>query len=77
MVSGYAAMNPLNALTFATRRAWDEWISVVILSALWLPAQVLIIPGPPATAMLFAMARQTHDGVYWGAADAWAANRKC
>ena len=66
-------MNPLNALTFALRRTWDEWISAIILSALWLPAQVLVIPGPPATAMLFAMARQTHDGVYWGAVDAWAA----
>ena len=44
-----------------------------MLSAVWLAAQVLIIPGPPATAALFAMARRTYDGVYWNAGDVWSA----
>ncbi|HRO89262.1 MAG TPA: hypothetical protein PK205_14895 [Promineifilum sp.] len=64
-------MSPLSILTHATRRCWDEWISVVLASALWLMAQALIITGPPATAALFAAARNTDDGVYWGAADLW------
>ncbi len=68
-------MSPLAILAAATRRTWDEWLSVIILSALWLPAQVLVIPGPPATAVLFALARATYDGTYWNAADAWAAFR--
>lgn len=68
-------MNPIAILTQALRRSWDEWISVILLSTVWLAAQVLVIPGPPATAMLFAMARRTHEGVYWSAADAWSAFR--
>lgn len=63
-------------LVAAARRVWDEYLSVLLLSAAWLLAQVLIVPGPPATAMLFAMARATYDGTYWGAADAWAAFRR-
>ncbi len=66
-------MNPLAIISFATRRWWDEWMSVVLLSAAWLAAQVLIITGPPATAVLFAMARHTYDGVYWSSADVWKA----
>jgi uncharacterized membrane protein YesL len=66
-------MKPFAILAFALRRWWDEWISVILISALWLFAQVLIIPGPPATATLFAMARRTYDGEYWNAGDAWRA----
>ena len=68
-------MNPFAILAAATRRAWDEYMSVLVISAAWLLAQVLIIPGPPATAALFAMAHATHDGVFWSATDAWAAFR--
>ena len=64
-------MKPFAILTFATRRTWDEWISVILISALWLAAQVLIVPGPPATAVLFAMARNTYDGIYWNAGNVW------
>jgi len=68
-------MNTFAVLAAAFRRTWEEWLSVMVLSALWLLAQALVVPGPPATATLFAMARATHDGDYWGAADAWAAFR--
>lgn len=66
-------MNSFAILRHATRRAWDEWISVILISAMWLLAQVLVLPGPPATATLFAMARRTYTGEYWTAADAWTA----
>lgn len=64
-------MNPLAILAFALRRTWDEWISVILVSALWLMAQVLIITGPPATATLYASARNTYDGLYWNAGHVW------
>ena len=64
-------MSPLQILTAATRRSWDEYMSVLLLSAAWLLAQVLVIPGPPATAALFAMARNTYDGIYWNAGNVW------
>ncbi len=66
-------MKPFAILTFATRRTWDEWISVILISTLWLVAQVLILPGPPATAALFAMARHTYEGVFWNAGNVWSA----
>jgi uncharacterized membrane protein YesL len=66
-------MNPVAILAFALRRWWDEFISVLLISALWLLAQITIIAGPPATATLFAMARRTYDGEYWSAKDAWSA----
>ncbi len=69
-------MNPLAILAAATRRFWDEYLSTLVLSSVWLLAQVLVLPGPPATAALFAMARATYDGEYWSAADAWAAFRR-
>lgn len=64
-------MKPLAILTFALRRTWDEWISVILISAMWLMAQVLIVTGPPATATLFASARNTYDGVYWNIGNVW------
>ncbi|MFO7664095.1 MAG: hypothetical protein R6X18_16080 [Chloroflexota bacterium] len=66
-------MNPFSVLAFALHRAWEEYISVLLISVFWLAAQILIIPGPPATAVLFAMARQTHDRQFWNAGDVWAA----
>jgi uncharacterized membrane protein YesL len=66
-------MSPISILAFALQRAWEEYISVLLISVFWLAAQILIIPGPPATAVLFAMARQTHDRLFWGAGDVWTA----
>lgn len=64
-------MNPLSIIAYALRRWWDEYVSVLLISVSWLLAQVLIIPGPPATATLFAMARRTFDGEYWNASEVW------
>jgi len=69
-------MSSASILATATRRFWDEYLSALVISSLWLLAQVLILPGPPATAALFAMSRATYDGTYWGAPDAWAAFRE-
>ena len=69
-------MNPFAIFAHALRRTWDEWISAILISCLWLLAQLLIVTGPPATATVFAMARRTYDGEYWTAADAWAAFRE-
>ncbi len=71
MAADSISMNPVVILASATRRCWEEYVSVIILSALWFLAQVLIIPGPPMTAALCAMARSTTTNEYWGAADVW------
>lgn len=58
-------INPFSILIHATRQAWQNYYHTLLISALWLAAQLLVITGPPATAVLFAMARHTEDGAFW------------
>lgn len=60
-------MNPFLILVHSARLAWRNYYHTLLISALWLAAQLLVITGPPATAVLFAMARHTEDGAYWNA----------
>lgn len=54
----------------------DEAILLVQLNALWFLAQLLIVPGPPATAALMTITNRMAHGelVYWR--DAWRAFRR-
>ena len=36
-------MRPTSIVAAATRRAWDEYMSVLVISAAWLMAQVLVL----------------------------------
>ncbi|MEW5988989.1 MAG: DUF624 domain-containing protein [Chloroflexota bacterium] len=54
---------------------WDDWVPFIALNAAWLMLQIPIVTGPPATAAVFAMARLTYNGEYWGPREAWAALR--
>lgn len=69
-------MNPLRLLGRATQVWWQDWISILILSSVWLLLQLPLVTGPPATAMLYAMMGESRDGLYWGPAEAWAAFRR-
>ena len=69
-------MNPLRLLGRATRFWWKDWISIFILSSIWLLLQLPVVTGPPATAMLYAMMAESRDGLYWGPAEAWGAFRR-
>lgn len=60
----------------ALRLWWDEWVPFLTLNAVWFLLQLPVITGPPATAALYAMVRESYDGVYWGPRDAWAAFRR-
>lgn len=62
--------HPLKILVEATIRVARSYYHAVLLSALWLPAQLLIITGPPATAVLFAMARHDTDDFLWNTGNA-------
>ncbi len=44
---------------------WDQWFILTILNIAWLVAQLLVVTGPPATAVLFAMTHRTLDGDFW------------
>ena len=60
----------------AFRLWWDEWVVFLVLNAAWFILQLPIITGPPATAALFAMVKESHDKVYWGPRDASTAFRR-
>jgi uncharacterized membrane protein YesL len=60
----------------AFRLWWEEWVVFLALNAAWFFLQLPVITGPPATAALFAMVRESHEKVYWGPRDAWVAFRR-
>ncbi len=69
-------IQPLRVLRQAFKLWWDEWFILTILHIGWLMAQCLIVTGPPATAVLFAMVRRTLDGDYWEHWEVWEALRR-
>jgi hypothetical protein len=44
---------------------WDQWFLLTILNVGWFVAQLFVVTGPPATAVLFAMTQRTLDGDFW------------
>lgn len=68
-------MRPLHMLGRATRLWWYDWTSILFLNTVWLLLQLPLVTGPPATAALYAMMRESSDGQYWGPRDAWQAFR--
>ncbi|MBK8935856.1 MAG: hypothetical protein IPM76_26775 [Chloroflexi bacterium] len=61
----------LTAVLFqATRRWWYEWTAVLPLALVWFVCQLLVLPGPPATAVLYALMRQSSDNQWWNGRDA-------
>ncbi|MDJ0752367.1 MAG: hypothetical protein QNJ45_02535 [Ardenticatenaceae bacterium] len=50
---------------------WYEWPSLLLLGYGWALAQLLIVTGPPATAVLFVMCSRSTAGTYWHIGDAW------
>ena len=66
----------LTAVLFqATRRWWYEWTAVLPLALVWFVCQLLVLPGPPATAVLYALMRQSSDNQWWNGRDAWQATK--
>ncbi|MCA9969335.1 MAG: DUF624 domain-containing protein [Anaerolineales bacterium] len=44
---------------------------MILLNILWVLLQVPLVTGPPATAVLYAMARKMHDGEVWEMQETW------
>ena len=63
--------NPFLILVQAARLAWHNAYHTLLISAVWLAAQLLVVPGPPATAVLFAMAHNTSEEAFWNAGNLW------
>lgn len=41
---------------------WKEFVALVFVNLAWLACQILVIPGPPATATMYAISRTLADG---------------
>jgi uncharacterized membrane protein YesL len=51
---------------------WDDMFGLMLCNLLWLLAQILIIPGPPATAALFTVTNRVAHGSFARVSDFWA-----
>ncbi|MCB8982688.1 MAG: hypothetical protein H6659_02580 [Ardenticatenaceae bacterium] len=60
----------------ASARWWYEWTAVLPLALVWFICQLLVLPGPPATAVLYALMRQSSDNQWWNGRDAWQAAKQ-
>lgn len=70
-------MIKLTAVLFqASKRWWYEWTSILPLALGWVVCQFLILPGPPATAVLYSLMRQSTEGQWWHGRDAWNAAKR-
>ncbi len=52
----------LAVLKSAFARWWSELITLTLLNVIWLGCQLVVIPGPPATATMYAVARRLAEG---------------
>lgn len=50
---------------------WDDMFTLMLCNLLWLLAQILIIPGPPATAALFTVTNRVAHGSCARVSDFW------
>jgi hypothetical protein len=64
---------PLKLIGKALRAYWDEAFTLMVLNLIWLVAQVLIIPGPAATAALFYVTHRVARGQFARLSDFWGA----
>jgi len=55
---------PWSVIGKVIRDYWDEMFNLMLCNMLWLLAQVLIIPGPPATAALFYVTNRVAHGQF-------------
>jgi hypothetical protein len=64
-------IKPFHILGHASRLLWRDWIGMMFLNILWVLFQIPIITGPPATAVLYAMAERVYDDELWEIREIW------
>ena len=62
----------LVVLRDAFARWWAEIIQWAFFNVIWLGCQLIVIPGPPATATMYAVARRLAEGEILSLRDVWA-----
>lgn len=69
-------IHPFRVIGRSFRIWWDQWFILTLLNIGWFVAQLLLVTGPPATAVLYTMTRRTVDGDFWDQREVWAAFRR-
>lgn len=69
-------INPLHVAGRAFRVWWDEFVVMLALNAVWFLLQLPVITAAPATAAVYALARRSYEGDYWGPREAWVVFRR-
>jgi hypothetical protein len=64
-------IRPFHVLGHAFRLLWRDWIGMMFLNILWVLFQIPIVTGPPATAVLYAMAERVNNGELWEIKETW------
>ena len=67
---------PVKVLGGALLVYWDEMFGLMLCNFMWLVAQILIVPGPPATAALFYVTNRVARGHVAKASEFWDAFRR-
>ena len=68
--------DPVQVVGRAFRIWWDEFVVMLALNAVWFLLQLPVITAAPATAAVYALARRSYQGDYWGPREAWAVFRR-
>ena len=62
-------MNPIQILWQSIKLWWQHWVGILVLNVAWFLLQTLIVTGPPATAVSYAISKRIHDGETWDMQD--------
>ncbi len=66
-----AMLNPLRLIGRGLALWWYEFVPVLLAGFVWLVLTLLIITAAPATAVVFALMRDTSQHLYWSHQDVW------
>lgn len=69
-------IHPFEVIGRAARQWWEGLVLLLLLNVVWAFAQLLVVTGPPATAVYYDMARRTYRGELWEPADVWHSLRR-
>jgi hypothetical protein len=64
---------PFSIIGRALRYYWEEGLSLLVINLAWFVAQLLVVPGPPATAALFSVTNRVARGYFARFAEFWEA----
>jgi hypothetical protein len=66
-----ASRSPLAVVSDAFHLWWTHGVSLALVNFLWFISLPLLLPAPPATAVLYTICHRLYGGEVWDLADLW------